>query len=171
MSYTVTDNRRTIEDLPVKSRVIASDYAQRPVAEVDSTIEVYKPEPVKEKEYSLDQIRLHFGEFLRHHAHAKEATDWTKQFKGLMPGVAGDASLMVMRDVPVATFRRDGKLAFKKLEAEQPQIVAKYTRMVTEPKFDEDAFKKDEPMLYQAYRARSFRLVNGGAGKGLVLPS
>jgi hypothetical protein len=157
--------------LPVKDAVIASSLSQRPVAQIDSTVEAYEPEPVKEKEFNLRPLQLHFGEYLRYHARKKEATDWTKQFKALLPGVVSDASLMVMGDLPVATFRRDARLSLSRLEREQPQIVAKYTRRVTKLEFDEEAFRQDEPLMHQAYRGRSFRLVNAGAGAGLVLPA
>jgi len=157
--------------LPVKDAVIASDFSQRPVAQVDSEVALYEPEPVKEKQFNLRPLQLHFGEYLRYHARAKEANEWKKQFKHILPGVVADASLMVMGDLPVATFRHDARLSLSRLEKEQPHLVAKYTRMVTRPEFDEEAFRKDMFDVWVAYRGRSFRLVNAGAGAGLVLPA
>jgi len=157
--------------LPVKDTIVAGHFAQLPVTQIDSTVETYEPEPVKEKEFNLRPLKLHFGEFLRYHAQKREATEWTKQFKGLLPGVVADASLMVMGDLPVATFRRDARLSVSRLEREQPQIIKKYTVRKVVEVFDEEAFRQDEPLLHQAYRGRSFRLVNSGAGAGLVLPA
>lgn len=173
MTYVTTDRRRitAVSELPVTDDIVANYLATRPVAETDSTVDIYTPEPVAEKEYNLTPLKLHFGEFLRHHARAKEANDWKTDFKKLLPGVVADATLMRLDGLPVATFRRDAKLSMKRLEAEQPEIVKKYTRMVTKQEFDEEAFRSDEPLLHQAYRGRSFRLVNGGAGAGLVLPA
>ncbi len=173
MTYVTTDRRRVtqVAHLPVKDASVASELATRPLAELDPETDPYIPEPVAEKRYDFTPLQLHFGEYLRHHTRAKEANGWLKDFKRLLPGVVGDSSLMVMGNLPVATFRRDAKLSMKRLESEQPHIVKKYTRMVTREEFDEDAFRAEEPLLHQAYRGRSFRLVNGGPGAGLVLPS
>lgn len=173
MSYTVTDRRRPelFDTLPVENPVVASDFSQRPVAQVDADVDVYDPPKNEEKQYDLSPLRLHYGEFLRYHARAKEANGWLKTFKSLLPGVVGDASLMVMGNLPVATFRRDQKLSMKRLADEQPQIIAKYTRRVVKEEFDEEAFRNEEPLMHQAYRGRSFRLVASGPGAGLVLPS
>jgi hypothetical protein len=173
MTYVTTDKRRVtqIGELPVKDSVMANYLSSRPVSEVDSEVELYQPEPKEEVKYNLAPLKMHFGEFLRHHATAKDSGGWLKQFKGLLPGVVGDAGLMVMGDLPVATFRRDARLSLSRLEKEQPQIIAKYTRMVTKEAFDEDAFKRDMPDVHAAYRGRSFRLVNAGSAAGLVLPA
>ena len=172
MTYVTTDRRRITEvaQLPVVNDIVANYVASRPIEETDAEVEVYQPEP-EETKYNLSPLKLHFGEFLRHHASAKESGHWMKQFKGLLPGVVSNASLLVMGDLPVATFRRDARLSLSRLEKEQPQIVAKYTRMVTEPKFDEEAFRNDMPDIHAAYRGRSLRLVASGAGAGLILPT
>lgn len=172
--YLITDRRRieTVPELDVKDPGLAMELAEMPASEVDSSIEPYEP-PVKKKlvEYDIGHLKLHFGEFLRHHSIAKDSTGWTSQFKTLVPGVVGDAGLLVVRNLPVASFRRDGALVMSRLEQEQPQIVAEFTRMVTEPKFDKEAFQKKMPDMFEAYRARSFRLLNAGPGAGLVLSS
>lgn len=171
MSYRTVDKRTFDRTLPIQDPDVAQDLAVRPIAEIDPQADPYVPEKVEEKEYNLTPLKLHFGEFLRHHGRAKEANAWLKDFKSLLPGVVGDASLMVMGDVPVATFRRDAKLSMKRLAAEQPQIIAKYTRKTVVEEFDEEAFRQEEPLLHQAYRGRSFRLVSGGGLGRLVLPS
>lgn len=172
MTYVTTDRRRVapMAQLPVKDAAVAGELATKPLAEVDAEIEPYVPAKVEEKRYDLTPLQLHFGEFLRYHTRAKEATGWLKEFKKVLPGVVGEASLMVMGNLPVATFRRDTKLSMKRLESEQPHIIKKYTRTVTREEFDEEAFREEEPLMHQAYRGRSFRLVNGGPGAGLVLP-
>lgn len=172
--YLYTDRRRvaSVPELDVRDRALAQDLAQRPVADIDPTTDALVPDPVhKDIEYNIKPLQLHFGEFLRHHATARDSTDWTKTFKSLVPGVVGDASLLVMGDVPVATFRRNGQFAFKKLEAEQPHIVAKYTTMQLVPVFDREKFAEEMPDMYYAYRARPFRLVRSGPGAGMILPT
>lgn len=163
------DDRRRISALPVKDAQAAQEMATRPIADIDNTAPALVPEP-KEKQFDLSPLRLVFGEYLRHHANARESKGFMDQFKKLLPGVTGSASLLVMGNLPVATYRHDGKLAVKKLADEQPEIVKKYTRLVTKEEFDEEAFRRDEPLLHQAYRGRSLRLVTSGAGAGLVLP-
>lgn len=170
MTYVTTDRRR-IAQLPVRDAIAAEALATIPLAQVDPEIEPYVPAPVEEKKYDLTPLQLHFGEFLRYHTRAKEANSWLKEFKKVLPGVVGDASLMVMGNLPVATFRHDAKLSMKRLQAEQPHIVEKYTRMVTKEEFDQDAFRRDDEAMYRAYCGRSFRLVTSGPGAGLVLPS
>lgn len=174
--YMYTDRRRikAVTALDVPDPLLAQDLASRPLATVDPTVPALSaPEPgvPADIEYNMRPLKMHFGEFLRHHATAKDSEDWKKQFKKLLPGVVNDASLMVMGDEPVATFRRDARLSKSRLDKEQPQIVAKYTKMKWVEVFDEEAFKQEMPDVHAAYRGRSFRLVRGGAGAGLVLPS
>jgi len=71
----------------------------------------------------------------------------------------------------VATFRRDTKLAVRRLEQEQPQIIAMYTKWRWMEFFDEDTFRQEMPDVHAAYRGRSFRLKKAGPGAGLVLPA
>lgn len=173
MSFTTNDRRKvsTLDAMPVADEVVANYLASRPVEETDSKVEVYQPEPVEEVKYNLAPLKLHFGEYLRNHGQAKESALWMKQFKSLLPGVVNDASLMVMGDLPVATFRRDARLSKSRLDKEQPHIVAKYTKMKWVEVFDEEAFEADMPDVHAAYRGRSFRLVAGGSGAGLILPA
>lgn len=172
--YLYTDRRRvaSVPELDVQDQALAQDLAQRPVADIDPTTDALVPDPAhKDIEFNIKSLQLHFGEFMRHHAVARDSTSWTKTFKSLVPGVVGDASLLVMGDVPVATFRRNGQLAEEKLKKEQPQIIAKYTTMRWVPVFDRERFAKEEPDLYRAYRARPFRLVRSGPGAGMILPT
>ena len=178
--YLYTDRRRiaSVPELDVKDPALAHDLSQRPVVDVDPTVPALQPaeadsaQPSRvDVEYNIKPLQLHFGEYMRHHATARDSKSWGDTFKQLLPGVVGDASLLMMGDVPVATFRRDTKLAMKKLEAEQPHVIEKYTTMQWVPVFDQEAFRKAEPDLFHAYRGRSFRLVRSGPGAGMILPT
>lgn len=160
-----------VEGLDVKDPLVAQWLAARPIATIDPEVEVFEPEVEPEKQYNLKPFALQFGEFVRHRSTAKDSKSWLDQFKALLPAVVKDATLMVMDDVPVATFRHVAPLNFTKLSKEQPQIVAKYTKWKWEAVFDRAAFEAEEPAMYTAYRGRQFRLVNSGPGAGLVLPS
>lgn len=172
--YMYTDRRsmKTVPDLDVKDRDLATDLAGRPLVEIDSKVPALEPvEEKKDVEYNIKPLKMHFGEFLRHHATAKDSDSWKEQFKHLLPGVIGGASLLLMGDEPVATFRRDARLSLSRLGKEQPHIVAEYTKWKYVQVFDEEAFKLEMPDVHAAYRGRSFRLVRKGSAAGLVLPS
>ena len=173
--YLYTDRRgvKEVPQLDVTDKALANDLAERPSAYIDPKMPALEPDPEEKKpvEYNIKPLKMHFGEFLRHHATAADSGDWLKQFKHLLPGVVGDASQLMMGDEPVATFRRDAQLSVSRLEREQPGIIAKYTKMKWVEEFDKEAFRREEPALYEAYRGRSFRLVRKGSAAGLILPS
>lgn len=174
--YMISDrsNVKTIPELDVNDPQLATELAKMPLSKVDSRIEPYQPsDDVKEIPFDLKPkgLELHFGEFLRQHSTAADSTDWKDQFKHLLPGVVGDANLLLMGGDPVATFRRDARLSKSRLAKEQPHIIAKYTRMKWVEIFDEEAFKAEMPDVHAAYRGRSFRLKKQGPAAGLVLPS
>ena len=164
---------KEVPQLDVPDKALANDLVERPSTYIDPGMPALAPDPDgrKDTEYNIKPLKMHFGEFLRHHATAADSGDWLKQFKHLLPGVVGDASQLMMGDEPVATFRRDAQLSLSRLEREQPDIIAKYTTWKWMEVFDKEAFKKEEPALYEAYRGRSFRLVRKGAAAGLILPS
>lgn len=172
--YLLTDRRRiaSVPELDVKDPDLADTLASMPASEVDSSIEPYEP-PKKDPpvEFDISHLKLHFGEFLKHHSVGRDSKGWLDQFKSLVPGVVGNAGLLLVKNVPVASFRRDGALVMSRLEAEQPHIIAQFTEMQTVPVFNRDKFRQKMPDVFEAYRARSFRLVNAGSGAGLVLPS
>lgn len=170
--YMISDRRRirSIPELDVPDPDLAATLADMPLDKVDSTLEPYVPDPeVPDKVYDMNRLRLHVGEFLKHHSLAADSEGFKKQFKSLLPGVVGDSTLLVMGDLPIATFRRDTKLATKRLEQEQPHIITKYTKMRWVPVFDEEAFKAEMPDVHAAYRGRSFRLKKASSGAGLSL--
>jgi hypothetical protein len=164
---------KAVPELDVPDRDLAHDLAQRPTAYIDPKASGLEPATGQSKpvEYNIKPLKMHFGEFLRHHATAADSTDWMKQFKHLLPGVVSDASLLMIGDEPVATFRHDAQLSKSRLEKEQPHIIVRYTKMKWVEVFDKEAFQKEEPALYEAYRGRSFRLVRKGSAAGLILPS
>jgi hypothetical protein len=175
-TFPVTDSRATrarnmFADLPVADQDAAAQLADRPV-EPGSDVEVYEPQTVvPERTYDLGvALKFHFGEFLRYHSQKKEATEWTTQFKKLLPPVVGKSSLLVVGDRPVATFRNNGALSMSLLAREQPEIIKKYTRLKWTEVFDKDAFAAEMPHIYEAYRARRFVLVTNGSAAGLTLP-
>lgn len=172
--FMIHDRRRvaTVDTLDVQDPAMADMLGSMPLDAVDSRLDPYEPDPkIKDIPFNIKPLKLHFGEFIRHHSMGADSKNWTDQFKKLLPGVVKNANLMVMDDAPVATFRHDGKLALKRLEQEQPHIIAKYTEMVTKPEFNEAKFKAEMPDVHAAYRGRSFRLKKTGAGAGLVLPN
>lgn len=165
--FNVVNNRRLPqqwEQLPVRDHLVASAVAQRPISEIDPDAPAYVPEKKPEQSFDLNlsPLRPWWGEFLRHHADAKEANTWVKTFKTLLPGVVGDATLLLVGDVPVARFRRDAQLNKRQLAAEQPEIYAKYTRVKAATVFDEEAFKAEMPDMHAAYRGRPLKLVAQG---------
>lgn len=173
--YLYTDRRgmKQVPELDVQDPGLATDLAQRPTAYIDPKISKLEPDPEEKKpvEYNIKPLKMHFGEFLRHHAVSADSDGWLKQFKHLLPGVVGNASLLMMGDEPVATFRRDARLSLSRLGKEQPQIIEKYTKKAWVDVFDEEAFRKEMTDVHAAYRGRSFRLVRKGSAAGLILPS
>lgn len=110
------------------------------------------------KIYALDQIRLLHEEFLARKARLDEDTEWIKIYQEKLDAISAGAEYFTLDGREVATYKRNGNLNTKNLEAEHPEVIAKYTRLVTELKFDREAFSKDEPQLFRAYRAKVFRL-------------
>lgn len=168
--FNVVDNRRLPQQwqqLPVRDAVAASVVAQRPIGDIDPDAPAYVPDVVDKKpetrfDLNLSPLKPWWGEFLDHHAAAKKASTWVKTFKTLLPGVVGDATLLLVGDVPVARFRRDAQLNRKQLAAEQPEIYAKYTRIKAATVFDEEAFRAEMPDMHAAYRGRKLNLVTQG---------
>lgn len=165
--YTTVDKRRDSVDyrqhfaaLPVPKPRVAAKAASASVDTFDPKADVYTPAKTDIR-FELQPLKLYWGEFVQRHAVAADMNAWIKEFKGLLPQVPklGDATVLTFDGREVATYRRDAGLNFARLKAEQPEIVAKYTRRVSETKFDKEAFEKDEPLLYALYRGKQLRLV------------
>lgn len=110
--------------------------------------------------FDLRPVKLQWGEFLMHHTAADAANKFMGEFKTLLRGLAGNATALTLDSRQVATFRRDGRLNLTRLKAEQPDLVARYTRIVAKEQFDEDAFRREMPDVHAAYRGESLRLVD-----------
>lgn len=165
--FNVVDNRRLPQQwqqLPIRDQIVATTVAEMPISTVDPDAPAYVPDKKPEVSFDLNlsPLKPWWGEFLRWHANAKEATTWVKTFKTLLPGVVGDATLLQVGDVAVARYRRDAQLNRKQLAAEQPAIYAKYTRVKAAMVFDEEAFKAEMPDMHAAYRGRKLNLVTQG---------
>jgi hypothetical protein len=168
-SFPVTDNRRYLgnkffEKLPVTDPIKALAAAAEPVQKYNPAAPEYKPPaPVAKQEipFELTPLKLYWGEYVQRHAVHADMAGWLKEFKKLLPQVPGveQSTAFTVGGTVVATYHRDAQLNFKRLSAEQPEIVAKYTRPMTEMKFDEDAFANDMPDVHAAYRGKQLRLV------------
>lgn len=108
--------------------------------------------------FELDHIRLVHEEFLLRKARLDEDQAWIELYKERLDKMSGGAESFTLDGREVATYKRNGNLNTKRLEAEHPEVIAKYTRLVQELKFDKISFENDEPELFQAYRAKVFRL-------------
>jgi len=108
--------------------------------------------------FELDSLRLLYEEFLLRKARLEEDEAWIELYKEKLDNLSNGAESFTLDGREVATYKRNGNLNTKRLEAEHPEVIEKYTRLVTEMKFDREAFGKDEPELFQAYRAKVFRL-------------
>lgn len=127
--------------------------------DTNSTIAVPASTENNEITFALEPLTLQWGEYLMRHSQKSEATKWIDEFKPLLRRHVGNATLLQLSGRPVATFRRDAKLNLTQLKKEQPHIVAQYTRIIAEQKFDEEAFRRDMPDVHAAYRGESLRLV------------
>lgn len=108
--------------------------------------------------FELDPIRLLHEEFLARKAQLEEHEKWIQLYKEKLDSLSNGATTFTLNGKVVATYKRNGNLNLKNLESEHPDMVARYTRLVTEMKFDREAFAKQEPELFSLYRAKVFRL-------------
>lgn len=116
------------------------------------------PAKPEEKACDLDALGMLFEEFLTRHSRHSEDEAWLKNFKSEIRTFSGDARVYRYRGRIVATDDPNGKFSIKELESIDPDLVREYTRLVVEEKFDEAAFRKDHPKLWERCRAQSFRL-------------
>lgn len=154
--YNVVDNRR-LAGLRVADAEKAETASRQPLESFGIDLEPYQP-TTEDVRFDLSPFAMQWGEYLLRHSRGKDDTTWLKEFKSLL-GAMTPATVVTFRGVDVATFRRDARLNMKRLEKEQPDIVAKYTCKKVVLEFDEDAFKADMPALFHAYRGRSYRLI------------
>lgn len=159
-----TVDKRFIEPAAALSQIPAVDASDaqywdvRPPARVRAAMEPYVPPEEAKEEPAFDMAPLKgpWNEFLKTHSMKAEAEAFMKPFKELLPACVGDATLLVMgryRD-PVATLRFTGPLNMTRLRAEQPEVIARFTRRRWVETFDKEAFLQEEPVLATAYRGR-----------------
>lgn len=110
--------------------------------------------------FSLDQVKMQWSEFLMRRKRHAEDKQWLDEFKALLKKVSDNADQYLLNNRTVARLT-PGQLNLSDLSKEQPDVVKKYTRIIAEEKFDEETFRKDEPELYEQYRARRLTLVSG----------
>lgn len=110
--------------------------------------------------FSLDQVKMQWGEFLMRRKRHAEDKQWLDEFKALLKKVSDNADQYLLNNRTVARLT-PGQLNLSDLSKEQPDVVKRYTRIIAEEKFDEETFRKDEPELYEQYRARRLTLVSG----------
>lgn len=118
------------------------------------------------KVFNLDNLEMTFDEFRKRHARHEADAKWLAEFKALIKEVSGNAEEFKLHGRQVAVLR-PGNLNQKTLAAEQPQVVDKYTRVVAEHKFDIEAFRKEEPEMFERYRARAFVLAEKPSLEGI----
>lgn len=174
--YNVVDNRRTVPQrdigtLPIENGKAALDAARLPVQQVIADVLPYaKPKGPEETKYELSQLELVWGTAVLKHAQFKETKKWLDTFKEVLPGYTRDATLLTLHGREVATYRRNGQLNLTELRKEQPDLVAKYTKLMTSMQFDETSFAHDHPDVYAAYRARRLVFVSSPKPTGITLP-
>lgn len=108
--------------------------------------------------YDIARVELAYEEFLMRYARKEEDEQWIEEFRAQLDRISGGAEHFTLNGREVLTYRRNGNLNARKLEAEHPDIVARYTRLVTEMKLDREALEREEPEIYKAFRAKVFRV-------------
>lgn len=117
------------------------------------------------KAFPLDSVEMLWNEYRMRHKRSLEDNKWLEEFKVTIKQVAGDASEFKLRGVKVAMLV-PGNLKKSLLAKEQPDLVKEYTRPVFKEEFDQEAFAKDHPELYEKYRAQAFKLSDGAPELG-----
>lgn len=108
--------------------------------------------------YDIARVELAYEEFLLRDQRRQEDTQWIEEFKAQLDRVSGGAEHFTLHGREVLTYKRNGNLNSKKLGEQHPDLIAKYTRLVTELKLDKEALERDEPEIYNAFKAKVFRV-------------
>jgi hypothetical protein len=98
-------------------------------------------------------------QYKQNKAEQKRAKKWTDEFGAALKALSGDAQEFRLDGEKVAMLVA-GQLNRSTLAKEQPDVVKRYTRMVTKEVFDEVWFKEEMPEMYKQYQAQ--RLVLTG---------
>jgi hypothetical protein len=108
--------------------------------------------------FDLEPLAPLFEKFLTIHSRHAEDEKWLAEFKAEIRRASGDANVYRFRGRVVITDDRNGRFSTKVLEAQDPDLYARYTRIVAKEQFDEEAFRNDFPDLWERMRAQTFRL-------------
>lgn len=112
------------------------------------------------KVFHLDRYRLAWLDYVERKRQLREAKSFVDEAGELLKALAGEARELKLGGEKVAMVVA-GQLNQTKLAAEQPAIIEKYTRTVTKNEFDTEAFRKEEPELFEQYQAQRLVLAAG----------
>lgn len=110
------------------------------------------------KQYSLDKTIMLWQEAQLRSQRVKEDTKWLDEYKDTIKAVAGEADEFTINGEVVARLV-PGQLNVSKLAAEQPQLHQRYMRLVSKHQFDSGSLERDEPEIFEKYRARRFCVI------------
>lgn len=113
-----------------------------------------------DKVFHLDSVGMLWQEYKMKHARHLADGKWLEEFKETIKKVVGDATEFKINGNKVAMLV-PGNLNRQLLAKEQPDLVREYTRTVFKDEFDQVAFAKDHPELFEQYRAKAFKLSEG----------
>lgn len=112
-----------------------------------------------DKAFRLDSLATLWDEFEDRHTRMANDKKWCDEFKGTLKKLAGSAEEFKLRNQKVAMLV-PGQLNKSLLRKEQPAIVAEYTVMVTEAKFDQTAFALEMPGMFAQYQVQRLVLAS-----------
>ena len=113
------------------------------------------------KDFNLDRWGLLYQEFELRKKRMAEDKKWVEEFQAQMAKLSGDAEEYRLNGALVVTHYRNGNLNLSKLEADHPDVVARFTELTTENKFNRQRFAQEEPELFAAYRAKVWLMKDG----------
>lgn len=110
-------------------------------------------------QFDLAPFRDNFYEAQRLKIEFEASKKKWELYRDRLKARAGRASQLVLDGIVVATHAISGPFNQSRFAREQPHIYDQYLVEVTTKVFDEEAFAKDHPALYESdeYRARSLR--------------
>lgn len=106
--------------------------------------------------FPLENVGIYWEEFLLRKKRLDDDKKWVEAFKKRLDQISDGAETFSLEGEEVATYRRTGNLNLTRLEKEHPEIVARFTRLVQELKFDRALFEAEEPELHAEYKAKVF---------------
>lgn len=112
------------------------------------------------KVFHLDKYRMAWQDYVARKKRLREDKKFVDEAGDLLKELANEAKELRLGGEKVAMVVA-GQLNATRLAAEQPEVIEKYTRVVTERKFDARAFQADEPELFAQYQAQRLVLAPG----------